>query len=512
MRLGLRTKMMVILGLLGFTSILNFGALVVTERNASKHLSWVLHTQDVIRQGEAFLGHMRDAETGQRGFLLTNLPKYLAPYDTGVKNARADLAALRTLTRDNPRQQKRLNSVQRLMDEKLTELADTIQLAQGGGLDSALVIVKTDAGRRAMDILRGEMQEFKAEESRLLRLRQSELAASQRNTRILFAMEALLLLSLITFIGFHIQKYLVSPILKLTENARRMAAGEGVEKISVVNRDEVGELVEGFEKMHRQVQSRTESLSQARQEAESANVAKSEFLAMMSHDLRTPLNAIIGFSDMIKSGVYGPIGDPRYSEYLEDINKSGMLLLSLINVVLDLAKIEAGKFELLEERVDLQSFLLSSVELISLQARERQIDLTFHAQEDFPNLQCDPRTLAQIVNNLLSNVIKFTEANGSVTVSTLAAQDGAILIRVEDSGIGMDEDGIKRALEPFGRVDSALTRSQEGTGLGLHVSKLLIERQGGSLDIESSPGEGTTVTARFPPERALAIGQNALAG
>ncbi len=277
------------------------------------------------------------------------------------------------------------------MDEKLTELADTIQLAQGGGLDSALVIVKTDAGRRAMDILRGEMQEFKAEESRLLRLRQSELAASQRNTRILF-------------------------------------------------------------------------------------------------------------------------GDPRYSEYLEDINKSGMLLLSLINVVLDLAKIEAGKFELLEERVDLQSFLLSSVELISLQARERQIDLTFHAQEDFPNLQCDPRTLAQIINNLLSNAIKFTEANGSVTVSTLAAQDGAILIRVEDSGIGMDEDGIKRALEPFGRVDSALTRSQEGTGLGLHVSKLLIERQGGSLDIESSPGEGTTVTARFPPERALAIGQNALAG
>jgi len=252
-----------------------------------------------------------------------------------------------------------------------------------------------------------------------------------------------------------------------------------------------------------EITERTQDLVEARDEAQAANLAKSEFLAMMSHDLRTPLNAIIGFSDLIKSKMYGPVGDARYEKYLDDINDSGHLLLSLINVILDISKIESGKFELQDVEVDLQSFLQSAINLISLQADEKRISLTLSPHNELPLLRCDDRTLAQIINNLLSNSIKFTNENGSVTISTALADDGSIVITVSDTGIGMSAEDTLKALEPFSQINSHSAKKHQGTGLGLHVSQLLMSHHGGSLDIESGLGKGTTVTLRFPRERTI---------
>lgn len=244
-------------------------------------------------------------------------------------------------------------------------------------------------------------------------------------------------------------------------------------------------------------------LHEAKEAADKANEAKSEFLAMMSHDLRTPLNAIIGFSDLMKSKLYGPVGDSRYDEYLNDINDSGKFLLNLINLVLDISKIEAGKFELVDERTELNSFLMSSIKLISLQANDHGVELDLSCPSDLPFLLCDQRTLGQTVNNLLSNAIKFSNEGDRVKIAVEMAQDNSIAISVNDTGIGMDKEGIEKALEPFGQAESGKARKYEGTGLGLHVSRLLMEQHGGTLEIESEIGKGTHVVIRFPAERTL---------
>ena len=278
--------------------------------------------------------------------------------------------------------------------------------------------------------------------------------------------------------------------------------------------DELGRLTTSFVEMAEGVQKnrasleaeiveRTRDLVVARDEAQAANLAKSEFLAMMSHDLRTPLNAVIGFSDMIKSETFGPVGDARYVNYLNDINDSGQLLLSLINVVLDISKIEAGKLELIETEVDLPAFLQRSVKLISPQADDRQITLKVECDADGPALMCDQRPLSQIINNLMSNAIKFSDAGQSILIKATADDKQGYVIRVSDNGIGMDGDGIRKALEPFSQADSSIARNQDGTGLGLYVSRLLMNQHGGTLEIESALGKGTTVTVTFPPDRII---------
>lgn len=279
--------------------------------------------------------------------------------------------------------------------------------------------------------------------------------------------------------------------------------------------DEIGRLTNGFTEMARVVQrnrleledkvaERTRELVDARDEAEAANRAKSDFLAMMSHDLRTPLNAIIGFSDMIRAGTFGPLGNDRYAAYLDDIHASGHLLLSLINVLLDISKIEAGKLELLETETDVPTFLGDLVRQIEPIASESRVRVTVAAVPGLPRLRCDQRSLAQIVNNLISNAVKFSNAGQTVEVAAHADPADGYVIRVTDVGIGMDADDIKKALEPFAQVKSERSRNLDGTGLGLHVSRLLMAAHGGRLEIASEPGQGTTVTVTFPPERIVA--------
>ena len=253
-----------------------------------------------------------------------------------------------------------------------------------------------------------------------------------------------------------------------------------------------------------------EQLHHATEQAHLASRAKSELMANMSHELRTPLNAIIGFSDSMLSEVFGPLNNPRYKDYVRDIHGSGQHLLELINDILDVSAIEAGKLDLRSEPLDISDVIMSSIKLVQHRANDGGVALAHHIEKDMPGLLGDERRVKQVLLNLLSNAVKFTMDKGRITLSAMTAADGGVRFEVEDTGIGMDEAGIETALTQFGQVDSKLSRRYEGTGLGLPLAKNLVEAHGGTLDIRSRLGHGTTVVVHFPPERSIASTHSAV--
>ena len=250
-------------------------------------------------------------------------------------------------------------------------------------------------------------------------------------------------------------------------------------------------------------------LDQARREAEetrglaeAASRAKSEFLAHMSHELRTPLNAILGFSEIMDQEYFGPLGSPRYTEYNRNVLDSARHLLSLINDILDLSKIEAGRYELEEEHVDLTRIIDPVIRLV----RERALrkDLTLKTAIDrLPPVMGDERALKQILINLLTNAVKFTERGGEIEVTGREEQDGDIVMTVRDTGVGIAADQMEKVLEPFGQTRNAYMAGESGTGLGLPITRSLVNLHGGTLELQSQPGVGTTVTIRLPAFRVI---------
>ena len=245
-------------------------------------------------------------------------------------------------------------------------------------------------------------------------------------------------------------------------------------------------------------------LKVAKETAEIANRAKSEFLANMSHELRTPLNAVIGFSEVMKAEMLGPLGDPQYLTYTNDIHQSGMHLLHVINDILDISKIEAGKLELYDETFDPEPAIDSCIRLVDERAKDGSVSLSVRIPNKLPQIHADERKLKQILINLLSNAVKFTPEGGEVSIAAEADPERGLILSVQDTGIGIAGEDIARVMKPFGQVESTLSRSFEGTGLGLPLAKALAELHGGSLDLESSIGSGTTVTVQLPPRRLVA--------
>ena len=241
-----------------------------------------------------------------------------------------------------------------------------------------------------------------------------------------------------------------------------------------------------------------EKYAQEKTRAEEANQAKSKFLASMSHELRTPLNAIIGFSEIMESGMFGPLGAEKYHEYCGDIRGSGQYLLEVINDILDMSKIEAGRIRLDFEDLTLDSLLAEAMRVVAARAQDKQLQLTAQISPEL-RLRADRRALKQIALNLLSNAVKFTPYGGHVTVRGRAS-DRCITLAILDSGIGIAKDALARLGRPFEQVESQLTKSHQGSGLGLAISKSLIELHGGSMRIRSTLGKGTLVVVRLPFE------------
>ncbi len=240
----------------------------------------------------------------------------------------------------------------------------------------------------------------------------------------------------------------------------------------------------------------------ARKEAEHASALKSDFLAKVSHEIRTPLNAILGFAEVIMEERFGPIGNERYKDYLKDIHASGAHVMSLVNDLLDLSKIEAGKLELTFGSVDANRIVSECISLMQPQANRDRVIIRSSLAQRLPNIVADERSLRQIVLNLLSNAVKFNEAGGQVIVSTALTDAGHAVIRIRDTGIGMSESELQVAMEPFRQI--ATSRRAGGTGLGLPLTKALVEANRASFTIKSKQNDGTLIEVAFPPTRVLA--------
>jgi PAS domain S-box-containing protein len=246
------------------------------------------------------------------------------------------------------------------------------------------------------------------------------------------------------------------------------------------------------------------ALRQAKEQADAANRAKSEFLGTMSHELRTPLNAIIGFTDIMKEEVMGPIDNPHYRSYIADIHFSSTHLLTLINEILDATKAEAGKLELQEEVFDLREVVREVVRVSGPSIEKAGLTAGIDLPSDLPLLRADEGKTRQVFFNLIGNSVKFTPAGGRIEIRGRFDSQTGVAITVADTGIGIAPEDLSRVLEPFVQVDSSLSRRHPGTGLGLPAVKRIMELHHGSFDLQSSVGSGTTATITFPAERAAA--------
>ena len=245
-----------------------------------------------------------------------------------------------------------------------------------------------------------------------------------------------------------------------------------------------------------EVEKLNESLKSEKERAESANKAKSEFLANMSHELRTPLNAIIGFSEMMLQATFGPLGSERYDEYMNDIHNSGTHLLTLINDILDMSKIEAGRFKLDSENADIEPIISETLRTLTPQAQEKDVSVT---ADIAPKLHgdIDRRAIRQVFLNILSNAVKFTPSGGHINVLGYQQGDSLVFI-IADTGVGIPEEAIAKLGQPFEQVENQFTKTHAGSGLGLAISRSLVELHGGKLEIASKEGKGTTVTVTLP--------------
>ena len=288
-----------------------------------------------------------------------------------------------------------------------------------------------------------------------------------------------------------------SEIVGLRKNGEEFPAEASISRLETTD----GQVFTSILRDVTKTKAAADELLQAKRRAEAASEAKSRFLANMSHELRTPLNAIIGFSEILEKEVFGSVGGLKNLEYVRDISSSGRHLLNLINDILDVTRIEIGKTSLAEEEFELDDLVQSCVRMVREHAGDAGIQLNDELAGEHPNVVGDRRLLSQVLLNLLSNALKFTPRGGSVTVSSIQTESGGLALSVVDTGIGMSADALARIGEPFTQGESALNRKYEGAGLGLAISTGLVELHGGTLRVESTPGEGTKAIIELPPAR-----------
>ncbi len=284
-------------------------------------------------------------------------------------------------------------------------------------------------------------------------------------------------------------------ITKIKQHEQKLIEGEKRQRATIVD---LRKSQQALERQTAELADLAEKYAEEKTRAEEANAAKSKFLANMSHELRTPLNAIIGFSEILESGMFGPLGAEKYTEYSRDIRESGEYLLDVINDILDMSKIEAGGIRLSPEAVELDSLLADCIRVVSTRASEKRLAIKAEVEPAI-HLHADRRALKQITLNLLSNAVKFTPDGGAVTVQG-RLRGRAVIVGIKDNGIGIPRQALQKLGRPFEQVESQLTKRHQGSGLGLAIAKSLVELHGGAMRIRSRLGRGTLVMVRLPAD------------
>jgi signal transduction histidine kinase len=487
--LRLKPRTLFALGAFALSAILMLiGVLLVQQTNQNALANRNAGRANAIRnQLQLVFGLMQDAEGGQRGYLLTGDGAFLVPYTNALHDLPAALGKLGRLTADDAKLRNQTDVLEHAADRKLDEMAKTLAVNRVGHQEAAVARLTNGRGLNLMNQLRRLVAGIEKDEAEELRVQGALRANSIRDTEWFVGA---LLFTLALFMVFSVMSMLTS----LKERERIIADKTLAEAESAA--------------LTRQIKGEKErlialiaELNIAKQSADEANRAKSEFLASMSHELRTPLNAILGFSEVIKEELFGPVGLAKYVDYAQDVHKSGQHLLDLINDILDLSKIDAGKVELREEEISVSGLITDSASLVRERAQKCGVGLEILPMAILPPVKADKRLLKQIFLNLLSNAIKFTPAGGRVTVKAALDVQGGIRITVADTGIGMSAQDIATAMSPYGQIDSRIARKHQGTGLGLPISRSLAQMHGGKLEVESKRGTGTRITLTLPPER-----------
>jgi signal transduction histidine kinase len=405
-------------------------------------------------------------------YLLTGSERYLSRTDRDLAAVEANFGDLKRLLAGDPEQSRRLFGFQ----AKAQALLDTTGLAVANFRAGNRALVKETLASPGFTRL---MDDNSIGSEPMLGIERARIASLQDIRASAFTNAAVGMFALLLGLAL----YSIGRIAFMSALMRRQRM-----------------TVQTLERATRKAEKARQSAEQARQSAEQASRAKSDFLASVSHELRTPLNAILGFSELIGYQMMGPVGNKRYVEYAADINKSGRHLLALVNDVLDLSKVEAGKMELRESEFSIAALIADSLDLLGEKARSH-VSLGVECAPEIPALMGDVKLIKQILLNLVSNAVKFTPDGGWVTIAAHYRGGRGVRIAVSDSGIGMSQDDIEKAMSPFGQIDSRIARSHQGTGLGLPISRSYAELHGGELIIASALGQGTRVTLVLPESR-----------
>jgi signal transduction histidine kinase len=485
--LQLKLRILVPAGLVGLPLILIAIVLLLVQQMARSD-----ENSAQIAQSNLVRNHLRgiylfmvDAESSERGYLLTGKESFLASYNKALVRMPPSLANFRATVKKDPVQRAELAYFERIATRKMQKMGEMIALRRQGRGAQAIAMLQPSADKLPLaDVLFATSVKMHAiEKQRMARLLAERDDMFRRTTIFV----SILVVALILFLAFGIAMLLAN----IRENERVITAQKQSER-------ERAHLTDQLSAEKERLLATVAQLAAAKTEADNANRAKSEFLASMSHELRTPLNAILGFSEVIKDQMFGPVGHARYAEYAGDVHKSGQHLLDLINDVLDLSKIDAGKMELHEENFAVADLIEDASLLVRDRARGK-VDFSVAPCDSVLSVTADRRLVKQIILNLLTNAIKFTPPGGSVTIAAQYQLGRDLRITVTDSGIGMSEVEIERALQPYGQIDSKIARDSQGTGLGLPIARQLARLHGGDLVVRSQQGVGT-VTALILPE------------